>query len=491
MTTISSQDLAMGKVGFVAEHSLYDQDKSLAAERAQKAVSDQGLRTVRVMWADQHGALRGKFVSARDFILSLRNGMDFSGALLSMDSANHVFPPLFVEGGGLGIPELTGFPDVVLVPDPTTFRVLPWADSTGWVLCDMFFGNGRAVPLSTRLVMQNQLREAASMGFEYVSGLEVEFYITRREWNRIDGDQTGWPPVAPPVSMVAQGYQYLSEIRLAQLSDILVPLRDNLEAIGLPLRSIEDEWGPGQTEITFDPMPGLGSADTMILMRSAIKQICHDRGYHATFMCRPLLPNVSSSGWHLHESLRDLKSGASSFRDDSGEILSLVGRQFAAGILKHAIPMTVFSTPTINGYKRFRPYSFAPDRVGWAVENRGAMLRVQGHPGDPGAHLENRLGEPAANPYLYMAANIAAGLDGIRKKRVPPKLVAADPYQDEAPALPGSLWEAVDALDKDTFFREALGREIVDYLVMMKRSEIARFLSTVTDWEQNEYFEFF
>ena len=490
MEEASDRDLAMGKVGFVAEHGLYDDAKSAAAERAEAAVRDQGIRTVRVMWADQHGALRGKFVSARDFALSLRNGMDFSGALLSMDSANHVFPPLFVEGGGLGIPELTGFPDVVLVPDPTTYRRLPWADSTGWVLCDMYFGNGREVPLSTRLVMRRQLAAAAEMGFEYVAGLEVEFYITRREWTRIGQEETGWPPVAPPVSVVAQGYQYLSEIRLAQLTDILDPLRDNLEAIGLPLRSIEDEWGPGQTEITFDPMPGMGAADAMTLMRSAIKQICHQRGYHATFMSRPLLPNVSSSGWHLHESLRN-RGGGNAFQGQSGEILSPTGRQFAAGLLEHARPMTVFTTPTINGFKRFRPYSFAPDRVGWAVENRGAMIRVQGQPGDPGAHLENRLGEPAANPYLYMAANIAAGLDGIRRQLTPPPMVTSDPYAEEAPALPSSLWEAVDALDHDSFFREALGPEIVDFLIMMKRAEVARFLSTVTDWEQNEYFEFF
>ncbi|MGH9070387.1 MAG: glutamine synthetase family protein [Acidimicrobiales bacterium] len=491
MGIVPSRDLAMGKTGFVAEHGLHSELQLQAAKRAEATIGEQEIRTVRVMWADQHGALRGKFVSARDYLLCQRNGMDFSGALLSMDSANHVFPPLFVEGGGLGIPELTGFPDVVLVPDPTTFRVLPWASATSWVLCDMYFGNGREVPLSTRLVMRRQLEAAAEMGFEYVAGLEVEFYITRREWNTIQPGETGWPPAAPPVSVVAQGYQYLSEVRLAQLSEILDPLRDNLEAIGLPLRSIEDEWGPGQTEITFDPMVGLDPADAMILMRSAIKQICHERGYHATFMSRPLLPNVSSSGWHLHESLRHLEGRASAFQGAGDQVLSEVGRQFAAGILEHAVPMTVFSTPTINGFKRFRPYSFAPDRVCWALENRGAMLRVQGQPGDVGAHLENRLGEPAANPYLYMAANIAAGLDGIRRQLTPPPMVTADPYSDAGTKLPAALWEAVDALEQDSFYRETFGHTVVDYLIMMKRAEVARFLSVVTDWEQNEYFEFF
>jgi glutamine synthetase len=492
------QELAVGKVGFIAEHGLFTQEMQAAAERATELVSEHDIRTVRIGVVDQHGAVRCKFVSAKDFVVSLRNGIDFSGAVLSLDTANKVFPPAFVEGGGFGIPELTGFPDVVLVPDPTTFKVLPWSPNTGWVISDAFFSSGKPVPLFTRQVLRRQLELAKEMGFGYVAGLEVEFYIFYRERTRIPTDQTGWPPPPPPVSVVAQGYQYLSENRLAQLSDILDPLRDHLEAVGLPLRTMEDEWGPGQTEITFDPQTGLEPADAMVLFRSAVKQICHQLGYHATFMSRPLLPNVTSSGWHLHQSLQDLAQGGNAFASTDQEPLSIAGRQFAAGILEHAIPMTVFSTPTVNGYKRFKPYSFAPNRVNWAVENRGSMLRVQGQPGDQGSHLENRLGEPAANPYLFMAANIAAGLDGIRRRLTPPPMVETDPYQEPATALPANLGEAVAALDQDPFFRQALGPEIVDYLVMLKRFEYDRYEreskpdpSEVTEWEQNEYFDFF
>jgi glutamine synthetase len=242
---------------------------------------------------------------------------------------------------------------------------------------------------------------------------------------------------------------------------------------------------------------GVAAADAMVLLRSTVKQVCHQLGYHATFMARPLLPNITSSGWHLHQSLQDLAQGGNAFASDQ-EPLSVVGRQFAAGILEHAIPMTVFSTPTVNGFKRFKPYSFAPNRVNWGVENRGSMLRVQGQAGDPASHLENRLGEPSANPYLFMAANIAAGLDGIRRQLTPPEMVKTDPYQEPAPALPANLGEAVEALDKDDFFRQALGPEIVDYLVMLKRFEYDRYEreskpdpSEVTEWEQTEYFDFF
>src|ERR1041385_2639830 len=243
-------------------------------------------------------------------------------------------------------------------------------------------------------------------------------------------------------------------------------------------------------EFTFDALPGLGSADAMVLFRTAVKQICQMNGYHATFMCRPNLPNFFSSGWHLHESLRGAGGDENAFTDPEN-VLSPVGNQFLAGVLEHALPMTVFTTPTINGYKRFRPYSFAPDRVVWAVENRGAMVRLQGGPGDQGTHLENRLGEPAANPYLYMGANIAAGLDGIERKATAPDPAEADPYNVDAPMLPTQLWEAVDHLEKDAFFRGAFGDVLIDYMLMMKKSEIGRFLSEVTDWEQREYFEFF
>jgi glutamine synthetase len=238
-----------------------------------------------------------------------------------------------------------------------------------------------------------------------------------------------------------------------------------------------------------------------VLFRSAVKQMCQRRGLLATFMCRPALPNFFSSGWHLHESLISRADGSNAFASEDST-LSPVGRQFVAGLLEHALPMTLFAAPTVNGYKRYRPYSFAPDRVCWAVENRGALVRVQGTAGDSNSHVENRIGEPAANPYLYMAANIAAGLDGIRRKLEPPAPVEADPYAVAAPMLPTSLREAVGALAADTFYRKAFGDAVVDYLIQMKRAELGRYESAmaenpppdgqeISDWEMREYFEFY
>ncbi len=284
----------------------------------------------------------------------------------------------------------------------------------------------------------------------------------------------------------------MTEGRLDEIDPILQMLQDNLEPLGLPLRTMEDEWGPGQCEFTFDPVRGLRGADNMLLFRTATKQICRRAGYHATFMTRPALPNFFSSGWHLHQSLCDAAGQVNLFtnRDDHEHALSELGRRFVAGVLHHAAPSSVFVTPTINGYKRFLPNSFAPDRITWAWENRAAMIRVLGGPDDNATHIENRAGEPCANPYLYMASQIASGLDGI-ERGLDPGPPEVSPYEADKPKLPVSLMEAVAALADSALYRRRFGETFIDYILAVKRCEIGRFLSHVTDWEQREYFEIY
>ena len=462
------------------------------------------MRTVRLAVADQHGVPRAKSLSPAAAIAALSNGLDFSGAIYSLDTGNNVFVPPFAAGGGFGIDEFTGFPDVVVVPDPDTFQILPWANRTGWMLCDAYFGNGQPVPLDGRAVLRRQLSALAGHGYDFVAGLEVEFYIVKLDTSvPLAPEDAGFTPPPPPLSVFERGYQYLSEVRLDSMSDVLEAVRDALEPLGLLPRSMEDEWGPGQLEFSFAPMRGLAAADAAVLFRSAVKQVCQRHGLLATFMCRPGLPNFFSSGWHLHQSLAARPSGANAFASPDAP-LSPLGMSYVAGLLEHAVPSLVFAAPTVNGYKRYRPYSFAPDRVCWEVENRGALVRVQGSAGDAGSHVEMRSGEPAANPYLYMAANVAAGLDGIARSLTPPPAVEADPYAAPgAVMLPTSLAAAVRALDGDSFYRSAFGDTLVDYLLMMKRAEIARYdawlaeagqeesADEVTGWEMREYFEFF
>jgi glutamine synthetase len=486
--------LGLGTSGFVERHGLYSEEQASAALDVAAQIEELGLRTVRVVLVDQHGIARSKHISGDGAIAAMRNGADFSGAIYSLDTGNRVFPPPFVQGGGFGIDEFTGFPDVVVVPDPLTFRVLPWADRTGWMICDVYFSNGRPVPLDGRAQLRAQLAHLRTTGYGYAAGLEVELYITRLASSGIDPTEVGQgePGAAPEVEIFERGYQFLSDVRLDGIGETLEAIRDGLWELGLQPRSIEDEWGPGQIEFTFGPMEGLAAADAMILFRSAVKAICRRRGLLASFMCWPALTNFFPSGWHLHESLVDPDSSANIFASET-ELLSPLGRQFVAGLLDSASAMAVFAAPTLNSYARFRPYSFAPDRVTWAANNRGTLISIQGAPGDPGTHVENRLGEPAANPYLWLAANIAAGLDGMRRSAEPPPIVTGDPYATEAPRLPQSLAEAVDALAASDVYRAAFGDALVDYLVLMKRSEIAAHASAAdaSAWEMAEYFEIF
>ncbi len=491
----------VGQPGFVARYGLHTPEQAAAAEALADQIRAEGLRTVRLIVVDQHGIPRGKALAPEVAIAAMRNGLDFSGAIYSLDSGNQVFVPAFAAGGGFGIDEFTGFPDIVLVPDPSTFRILPWADSTGWMLCDTYFSNGQPMPLDGRGLMRRMLNQLGDAGFDYLAGIEVEYYIVKLDSDHLTPENAGFTPPPPPVSVWERGYQYLSEVRLDSVASTLEAIRDGLSAVGIPPRSMEDEWGPGQMEFSFSPIGGLAAADAVVLFRSAVKQICQRRGLLASFMCRPGLPNFFSSGWHLHESLISRQNGTNAFAS-ADDWLSQTGRQFVAGLVEHSMPMTVFATPTVNGYKRYRPYSFAPDRVCWALENRGALVRVQGAPGDTNSHVEMRMGEPAANPYLYMAANIAAGLDGMRRQLDPPPPVEADPYVSQNPMLPTSLAEAIGALEKDSFFREAFGDTLIDYLLQMKKSENGRYEAAiadsplmdpqdVSDWEMREYFEFY
>jgi len=171
--------------------------------------------------------------------------------------------------------------------------------------------------------------------------------------------------------------------------------------------------------------------------------------------------------------------------------MSDTGMHFVGGLLEHARATTAFSNPTINGYKRLNANPLAPNRVVWSYDNKGAMCRLVGGMGDPATHIENRSGEPAANPYLYMGSQIVAGLDGMANK-IDPGSPLPDPYaQTQRPRMPSSLNEAVDALNASTMFREVLGNEFIDHYVSVRRHEIGRFQSYVTDWEHREYFEAF
>jgi glutamine synthetase len=450
-----------------------------------KEIEARGLKAVRFSFADQHGILRGKTLAAAEVRGALERGVTITSTLLLKDTSHRTVFPAFTPGGGLGMPELEGAADILMMPDAATFRVLPWAADTGWVLCDLRLQDGRPVLYDSRAVLRKALEKLGE--HEFIAGLEVEFHVFRITNANLRPSDAGQPGTPPDVELLTTGYQYLTEQRYDLIDPVVALLANGLEQLGLPLRSYEVEFGPSQFEFTLAPLAGLAGADAMVLLRSAVKQIARRHGYHATFMCRPKLPNVMSSGWHLHQSLA--KGGRNAFTSER-EDLSEIGKHYLAGLLAHARATCAFSTPTINGYKRYRPYSLAPDRVIWGKENRGALLRVIGAPGSSATRIENRIGEPAANPYLYFASQIYSGLDGMASSATPAP--AADtPYEAKAEFLPRTLTEALQALREDKALRAGCGEAFVDYYCRLKEAEIARYNLEVSDWEQREYFDLF
>jgi glutamine synthetase len=444
-------------------------------------IERRGLEAVRFSFADQHGVLRGKTLAAPEAIAALERGVTVTSTLLLKDTSHRTVFPAFTPGGGVGMTEMQGAADILMKPDASTFRVLPWAPKTGWMLCRLAFQDGRPVPYCTRSIYDAAARKLAAAGYEFMAGLELEFHVFRIVDPMLRPEHAGQPGEPPAVELLTTGYQYLTEQRYDQLDPVMEILRRDLAALELPLRTFEVEFGPSQCEVTLGVMTGHAAADAMVLFRSAVKQTLRRHGYHATFMCRPKLPNVMSSGWHLHQSLA--KDGANAFASSKAD-LSETGMHWLAGLLAHARGATALSTPTLNGYKRYRPYSLAPDRIIWGKENRGALMRVVT------GRIENRGGEPAANPYLYFASQVYSGLDGLARKLAPPPS-ADTPYEAKAEHLPATLTGALQALRQDKVLCDGLGQTFVDYYCRIKEAEIARFNLEVSDWEHREYFELF
>ncbi len=477
-------------MSFVERHGLWTPEQFAAAREVERRVEAEGLEVVRFSCADVHGVLRGKTLVAAGAAKAMQGGVALTSTMLLKDTSHRTAFPVFSAGGGFGLKELQGAADLVMIADPSTFRVLPWARKTGWLLCDLYFGDGRPFPFSTRALLGGVVERLAARGFEFLAGLEVEFHLFKLTDAKLAPADAGQPGAPPEVELLSQGYQYLTEQRFDQMEPAVELIRRDLQNLGLPLRSVEVEMGPSQVEMTFEPRAGVAAADMMALLRSAVKQSARRNGLHATFMCRPRIPNVMSSGWHLHQSLR-AGDGANAFMAREGDAMFTdIAKHWLGGLLEHARAASLFTTPTINGYRRYRANSLAPDRANWGADNRGVMIRAIGRAGDPATRLENRVGEPAANPYIYMAAQILAGLDGL-DRGLDPGPGADAPYETKAPALPTTIGEAIDALDTSAFHRAGFGAGFIDYLLTIKRAELARFNAEVSEWEQREYFDLF
>jgi glutamine synthetase len=490
-------------MSFVARHGLFSESQQRAAEGLDERLKGREFTAIRLSFPDLHGILRGKEVSlslARD---ALEHGIPMVGTLLLKDTAHRTAWPVFshqeAQSAGLD-PDFWGAGDVVMVPLPETFCRLPWAPHLGWMQCQAFHHDGRAVAFDPRTHLCKALQSLHHRGLALKTGLELEFYVYRLLEEESDPATAQWPARPPRVAMVHPGYNLLTEQWLDRSEPVLSVIRRTCAALDLPLRSLEIELGPSQFEAVFEPGLGIVNADRMVLFRSAMKQALYRAGFHASFVCRPPFDTVMSSGWHLHQSLVSDSDGTNVFAPGAAdEVLSQQGKHYLAGLLEHATAYTAFAVPSINGYARYQPNALAPVGIDWGTDNRGALCRVVNRGLlDPQTRIENRIGEPMANPYLFLASQVFAGLQGIEQEAplAPP---ATDSYaaSDQSPRLPSSLGQALDYLDASQPMRRWFGDSFVNHFVRIKRHEIARCNQALAkgvsqkDWEAHEYFGLF
>ncbi len=467
-------------------------------------IEARGIDLVRVTWCDLHGISRSKTLTARAAIHAMQEGMGMVSTLMLKDTSDRTAFKVFEPGGTDALPGFGQANNIILLPDPSSLCELPWSGGSGWLRAQPFFQDGTPVELDTRRVLERALAKLAQAGYGMRCGLEVEFHICRIKDASIqlNPELAAWPGLPPEVELIHPGYKLLSEDLYDMAEPALRIVQHTAQSLGMPLSSLELEFGPSQVEAVFDATDAMTAADNMALFRNAVRMALRREGYHATFVCRPPFPNIMSSGWHLHQSLVRLSDGANvMMREnpaqeakplDAAMTLSEVGEQWLAGLLRHARGMASLCTPTVNGFGRYRPNALAPQSVLWGRDNRGAMLRVIGGCGDSATRIENRIGEPAANSYLYIAAQIHAGLDGIEQKLSAPPATES-PYGVEGERLPTSLPEALQALREDKALVAGLGADFVSYFTQIKASEIARHEAAEdqNDFQRREYFSRF
>jgi glutamine synthetase len=448
-------------------------------QEAEQHLTGEGFEYVRFEQPDLHGMSRGKTVPARHFRHYAELGLNFLGGLLGLDAQGGV-------ASGTGYLEERNFADSLIFPDLATLAPVPWAERTARVLADPRWYDGEPLLAAPRHLARVQLRRLADLGYELRSGFEYECYL-------VDAGSS-----APAF----QGIQIFWTVRNNFDQGFVTWLLDSLQVTGVDIITYNVEYGPGQMEINFAPRVGLAAPDQAFVFKNALKELAQQRGYRASFMTKPYA-DQSASGCHYHHSLLHRDGGANAFADPgAADGLSQLARHWIAGQMVHARALAAIVAPTVNCAKRYKLFSFAPMNVTWGHEDRTAALRVKGARG-PETHLENRMPCAGSNPYLVLAAVVAAGLDGVERKLEPPPPTTVVAYADQSsPKLPATLDEAMAAFEADEVLGASLGEEFVKLFRAVKRHEIhkarsaipeyarAEWPAVVTDWERENLFEY-
>ena len=373
--------------------------------------------------------------------------------------------------------------DMVLTPDLETFRVLPYDDEGGRVarlICDIYNPDGSSFAGCTRQALKRQMTKAKGLGFEMMAGVEAEFFIFQLD---ASGD---------PTTDTHDKGGYFDQTPVDRAEEIRRLIIKDLVSMGFEVEAGHHEVAPGQHEIDFRYTEALETADNLATFRFIVRNVAYRHGFLATFMPKPIF-GQNGSGMHTHQSL--FKGEKNAFHDPKGKWeLSDTAFQYVAGLLTHARGFCAVTNPLVNSYKRLVPGYEAPTNVAWSMRNRSPLVRIPDRRGI-GTRCELRMPDPSANPYLALAVQLAAGLDGIERKLVPPDPVNKNIFtmsfrerrRYRIDELPRDLHEALDMLEKDDVIRDALGSHIYERFVEAKREEWQEYIGQVSEWELNRY----
>jgi glutamine synthetase len=448
-------------------------------ESIRRRFEDFHIRRVKLGAFDMDGALRGKYISLEKFWSVAESGLGFCDVIFGWDIGDVLYDNVKFTGWH------TGYPDAHCRIDFASYRLVPWEPGTAFFLLDFCDAAGLPLAIAPRQVFQRVLERAAERGYTAHFSAEYEFFIFRETAQSLrDKHFTGLTPLTPGMF----GY---SVLRASANAELVLEIMEALAAFDVPLEGFHTETGPGVYEAAIAVEAGLAAADRAALFKLAVKEVAARHNLTPTFMAKWNAGLPGSSG-HLHQSLSRTGNNENVFSGEAADGgMSGLMRQYTAGLVANMPGLAAVYCPTINSYKRTVPGAWAPVNATWAVDNRTTAVRAipaLSKDRAKSTRVELRLTGADINPYLAMAASLAAGLDGIEHNlELPPPTVNA--YSGDAPALPRTLADATRLFRESRVAREWLGEQFVDHYASTREWEVRQYEKAVTDWELARYFE--
>lgn len=455
-------------------------NESMSRTDLEKAIRNDDIDTILVVFPDWYGRLLGKRITGRFFVDHVaEEGTHACDYLVACDMEMTPVPGYKFTSWE------KGYGDMRLVPDFSTLRRAAWLPRTAILLCDLVSDkDSNPVQVAPRQILKRQTQAARQAGYTVMAAAEIELYSFNETYESARNKS---------YHQLQTAGSYIEDYHILQGTKeepLMHAIRNALTASGIFVESTKGEWGPGQQELNLRYSEALHQSDCSVIYKHAAKEIAHLQNKAVTFMAK-WDENFAGSSMHLHVSLWDSAGATNLFAGDQemGSVkVSDVFRWFLGGWIRHAREFAACYAPNVSSYKRYQSGSFAPIAMAWSYDNRTAGFRVVGH--GSSLRIECRIPGADANPYIAYAATIASGLEGIRNRIEPPARFEGDVYQaKEFPRVPYTLREAITEFERSELARRAFGDEVVDHYLHFLRTEQEAFDRVVTCWERARFFE--